>query len=239
MLTFHGNHELRAELLDAMAQHAEQGVFGDVPLAGRQVQLYRIGRHSDGAAIAEVLGLPVSMLELGFYLFDGFPETRSERQAFITLRRRMLAAFPVGVDCSSAAGWFCYRLLKEERFGIAALIHSAESAALRREVMGAIDVDPNGAFLDDDLRQRVRQARAAQATANMLHWKAERREDQAGIKTLRALDTLEAICRLPIDDHAVADAAEQSVYGANGINAQPSDTHEEALRSLFIQVMRR
>jgi hypothetical protein len=118
MLTFHNDRRLRDDVLAQMQAHAEQGRLTPVQLPGGPVSLYKLGcPHPDKLApIARALGLPPLMLGLGFDLFDGFPETLNDHKEFASTRQRMLAAFPIGVDCSDAAGRFFHRLLTEERY---------------------------------------------------------------------------------------------------------------------------
>ncbi len=237
LLSFQGNPDLRAGLLAQMQAQARTGRLAPVLLAGRLFPVFALGCPPEVPAGAAALSLPPELLQLGFYLFDGFPETLTERRAFIELRREMLAAFPVGQDLSAAAGRFCYHLLKEPAFGVADLLHTPESAALRREVLDALSADPCGAFLDADLRQRLQAEQSRQADKVTALWRAEHREDRSILKTLRALETLAAVSRLPVDYRAAAEAVEKSIYGAFGVNAQPTSAKDDQLRALFKHVL--
>lgn len=239
MPTFHADPALRADVLAQMQAHASRGdIKACVVVNSRTIHLYAIGwEYTIGQACADLLGLPAPLVNLGMYLFDSLPESLAERREFVDLRREMLAAFPLGADLRDTAGNFCYQLLKKERYGIPRQIHSAACAALHREVLGALYADPQGAFLDEDLRQRVRQEIEQEIFRSRELWQAERRRDHAGIETRRVLDTLEAVVRLPIDDGAAAAAAEASVYGSYGMNVTASFAQDDLLRGLFIRVL--
>lgn len=240
MLTFHNDRHLRDDVLAQMQTHAEQGLLTSVQLPGGPVVLYELGcPHPDKLApIARALGLPPLMLGLGFKLFDGFPETLDERKAFAATRRAMVVAFPVGVDCADAAGRFFHRLLAEERYHSADRFRTAASAALLREVIAALEVDPLGAFLDDELRARVRDESARQIERIRHLWQSERRHERALEETRRALELLEAVCRLPIDLYAPAQAAELSANPAQTATFALWDQWDARLRELFIRVLK-
>ncbi|WP_129630480.1 hypothetical protein [Candidatus Oscillochloris fontis] len=175
---------------------------------------------------------------MGFKLFDGFPETLRERKEFVATRRRMLAAFPVGVDCAPVVGRFFHRLLTEKRYQIADRFHTATSAALLREVITALDVDPLGSFLDDDLRTQVRDELARQIERIRYLWQTESRQDRAYEETRRALELLEAISCIPIDGYAPAQAAELSTGSAQMQSGALWFQWEDLLRDLFIRVLK-
>lgn len=240
MLTFRNDRRLRDNVLAQMQVHAAQGLLTPVQLPNGPISLYGLGcPHPDEiASVAQALGLPPLMLGLGFALFDGFPETLDERKAFAATRRRMLAAFPVGVDCSGAAGQFFHRLLKEGRYHIADRFRTAASASLLREVISALEIDPLGAFLDAELRARVHDESARQIERIRHLWQIEHRQDRALEETRRALEMLEAVCDLPINLYSPAQAAELSADHAQAATIELWSQWEDLLRDLFIRVLK-
>lgn len=238
LLSFHSDPCLKASVLNQMEAHARACKLDEIVVVGSRVDFYRIGVPLGVALGARLLALPEQLLVLGFSLFDGFPETGAERREFAELRRSLIEAFPVGADLSGAAGLFFHRLLGRDRYRFEELIHTRESAALRREVLDALYADPRGAFLDEPLRVRLRLELERERQKVPEQWAAHRTVDPAVTRTLRALETLEAVSRLPVDLDAAAEAAQKSVYGANGVDVKALDEVEQALRELFVEILK-
>lgn len=119
--------------------------------------------------------------------------------------------------------------MEEERFGSVRFIHTAEGAALRRELLESLYADPEGGFLDPGLGERIRtEIRVVEEQVRSL-WQRERGSDPRHLETRQWLEAMEAISRLPSDASAASRAANGLGVGLEG--------GDKLLRDLFEAVL--
>lgn len=227
-LSFHADPALKAAILAQLDSQAAKAKWAKVVVGDRLISLDTIGRMPE-AGTAAALGLPEAVLDIGFFLYDGFPETAAETREFIETRRELIDALPVGADLTDFAGLYCSGLLEDPELEFRKLVHSRDVGRLRHEISEALQVDPKGAFLDDDLRRRVNSRLGDILGVIPYQFQTSGQIDPAVRETQKALEILEAICRLPQDPNATGDAADLMLY-ARFADYDPEHTFEEGTR---------
>ncbi len=207
VLSFHADPALKADILRQLDAQAARARLAPIVVVGRSIMLGVMGRTREPEAAA-ALGLTEAVLDVGFFLYDGFPETADDTRAFIQTRRKLIEIIPVGVDFADFAGHYCRGLLDDPTLEFRRLVHSPAVGRLRLEICEALEVDPRGAFLDDDLQQRVNSRLGDILGVIAYQYQTSGLVDRAVRETRQALEILEAICRLPHDPFASGDAAD-------------------------------
>ncbi len=239
-LSFHADPARKVAILAQLDAQAAQAKLAKVVVGDRLISLDTIGRMPEPGT-APALGLPEAVLDVGFFLYDGFPETAEDTREFIKTRRELIAVLPVGVDLADFAGHYCRGLLEDPEQGFRKLVHSHDVGHLRYEISEALAVDPTGAFLDDDLHRRVYSRLGDILGVIPYQFQTSGQVDPAVRDTQRALEILEAICRLPEDPIASGDAAD-FILNALFADTDPEHTFEEGTRrqrKLYVSVLRR
>ncbi len=207
VLSFYGDPALKAVVLKQLDDQAARARSAPVVVGGHTIMLCIMGRTRDLAAAA-ALGIPEAVLDVGFSLYDGFPETADDTREFIRTRRKLIDAIPVGVDFADFAGYYCRGLLDDPALEFRRLVHSPDVGRLRYEICEALEVDPRGGFLDGDLQRRVNSRLGDILGVIPYQHQTSGLVDPAVRKTHQALEILEAVCRLPRDPFATGDAAD-------------------------------
>lgn len=238
-LSFHADPDLKVAILAQLDAQAAKAKLAKVVVGARLISLDTVGRMPEPGT-APALGLPEAVLDVGFFLYDGFPESADDTREFIQVRRELIDALPVGVDLDDFAGHYCRGLLEDPEQEFQKLVHSLELGQLRYEISEALEVDPKGAFLDDDLRRRVNSRLGDILGVIPYQFQTSGQVDPAVRDTHKALEILEAICRLPEDAIASGDAADLMLY-ARFADVDAEHTFEEGIqrqRRLFLRVLR-
>lgn len=238
-LSFHADPDLKVAILAQLDAQAAKAKLAKVVVGARLISLDTVGRMPEPGT-APALGLPEAVLDVGFFLYDGFPESADDTREFIQVRRELIDALPVGVDLDDFAGHYCRGLLEDPEQEFRKLVHSLELGQLRYEISEALEVDPKGAFLDDDLRRRVNSRLGDILGVIPYQFQTSGQVDPAVRDTHKALEILEAICRLPEDAIASGDAADLMLY-ARFADVDAEHTFEEGIqrqRRLFLRVLR-
>lgn len=237
--SFHAEAARKAAILAQLDAQAAKAKLAKVVVGNRLISLDTIGRMPEPGT-APALGLPEAVLDVGFFLYDGFPESADDTREFIQIRRELIEALPVGVDFTDFAGHYCRGLLEDPELEYRKLVHSHEVGQLRYEISEALEVDPSGAFLDDDLHRRVNSRLGDILGVIPYQFQTSGQVDRAVRETHKALEILEAICRLPQDSIASGDAADFMLY-ARFADVDAEHTFEEGTRrqrKLYLRVLR-
>ena len=237
-LSFHADPARKTALLAQLDAQAAKAKLAKVVVGDRLISLDTIGRMPEPGTAA-ALGLPEAVLDVGFFLYDGFPETADDTREFIQARRELIDVLPVGVDLTDFAGRYCSGLLEDPEQEFRKLVHSPDVGQLRYEIREALDVDPTGVFLDDDLRRRVNSRLGDILGVIPYQFQTSGQVDPAVRQTHRALEILEAILRLPQDPIASGDAAD-FMLNALFADLDAEHTFEEGTRRqrrLFVRVL--
>ncbi|WP_454739955.1 hypothetical protein [Cupriavidus necator] len=168
--TFHGNPQLKAEILSKINNHAAAGTLIPTPFA------WRDGKGSVvGCAIeSDDLSLWVSNLGLPKFLallIDAIATNQPSREQAIDAGRRSIDAIPVGADLEQVSGKFIVGLLQQTEAlpQLAALRQKA--IALQQQLLDGMNVEPaqwrearrEAMALSDGLAPKSREALLSQA----------------------------------------------------------------------------
>ncbi len=206
-LSFDADPAFKAAVLRQLDDQAAWARFAPVVVDDRSIMLGIMGRTREPSA-ATALGLAVAVLDVGFMLYDGFPETAEDTREFIRARRDLIDAIPVGIDFGDFAGRYCRGLLDEHALEFRRLVHSPDVGRLQYDICEALAVDPKGGFLDEDLQRRVNSRLGDILGVIPYQYQTSGIVDPAVRETQQALEILEAVCRLPRDPFASGDAAD-------------------------------
>ncbi|MBL8095479.1 MAG: hypothetical protein JNL73_15010 [Anaerolineales bacterium] len=238
-LSFHADPACKAAILEQLEAQSAKGRLAPVIVGERSISLGTIGRLPEPGTAAAI-GLPEPVLDVGFFLYDGFPETVDDTREFIQTRRKLIDTIPVGVDFGDFAGHYCRGLLDEPELEFRRLIHTPAVGHLRYEICEALAVDPRGAFLDEDLQRRVNSRLGDILGVIPYQYQTTGQVDPAVRKTQKALEILEAVCRLPHDPNAAGDAADFTLYALFAdIDAEHSfEEGTRRQRKLFVRLLK-
>ena len=215
--TWRGDAELKRAILAQLAGHRAAPVprFEPLEVGGRAIRVFGWdGTPARRDLAAEALGLPHDLLELGWTLFETFPDCDEGVAEEIGLKMDFLARIPVGVDAARVVTRFVAGCLADRSGGLGAPTGAADRALIAA-VAGAVGRESEGEL--GVLGERVA-ARLAELEAE-LRVACQDPQSAECLRTRRevwAMEATAAACRVLDDPRAAVRVAEGALEGRRG-----------------------
>ncbi len=213
--TWHGDVELKRGTLAQLATQRDAPVphFEALEVGGEAIPIFGwTGTPSRLDLAAEALGLPADLLELGWCLFEGFPDCDEAVADEIALKIDFLTRIPVGVDATQVAAHFVAGCLRD-RLGSFATPTLATDRALIQDVGRAVfsrsgsELAELGARVEAWGRSLVAELRAV--------WQGHETAESLRLqREWRTMDATSAACKMLVDPRAVRRVVTGSLTGA-------------------------